>query len=284
MAARSRMTPVVQQLTMPSVFVSHGSPMVALQAGPYQDALAQFGRSVRPRAIVAISAHGRGGKTVSVTSVKRNTTIHDFGGFPAPLYELTYNAPGDPELASHIVRLLRENGFQAATSADRGLDHGTWIPLQLMYPEADIPIVAMSIPFELSPEELYKIGQALAPLRQQGVMIFGSGGIVHNLRLVHFADPQAPVEPWAAEFDRWFGNMVEQNNLADLFNYEQAGPHAHLAVPTFEHLAPVFVVLGAVSKPKEVTTIYAGFEHGNISMQSFALLEEVSLAEAGSHP
>jgi aromatic ring-opening dioxygenase catalytic subunit (LigB family) len=146
---------------------------------------------------------------------------------------LTYNAPGDPELASHIVGLLQENGFQAATSADRGLDHGAWIPLQRIYPEADIPIVAMSIALELSPEELYKIGQALAPLREQGVMILGSGGIVHNLRLVHFADPQAPVERWAAEFDRWFGNMVEQNNLADLFNYEQAGrmrnwPFRHL--------------------------------------------------------
>jgi 4,5-DOPA dioxygenase extradiol len=222
---------VVQQVTMPSAFVSHGSPMVALEAGPYQDALAQFGRSVRPCAIVAISAHWGSGKTVSVTNVKRNTTIHDFGGFPAPLYELTYNAPGDPKLASHIGRLPQENGFQAATSADRGLDHGTWIPLQLMYPEADIPIVAMSIPLKLSPEELYKIGRVLAPLREQGVMIFGSGGIVHNLRLVHFANPQAPTERWAAEFDRWFGNMVEQNNLADLFSYEQAGPHAQLAVP-----------------------------------------------------
>jgi 4,5-DOPA dioxygenase extradiol len=278
------MTPVVQQVTMPSVFVSHGSPMVALEAGPYQDALAQFGRRVRPCAIVAISAHWRSGKTVFVTSAKRNTTIRDFGGFSAPLYELTYNAPGDPELASHIVRLLQENGFQATTTADRGLDHGTWIPLQLMYPEADIPTVAMSIPLELSPEELYKVGQALAPLGEQGVMIFGSGGIVHNLGLVHFADPQAPVERWAAEFDRWFGNMVEQNNLADLFNYKQAGPHAQLAVPTFEHFAPVFVVLGAVSEAKEVTTIYEGFEHGNISMQSFALLKEVSPAEADSPP
>jgi 4,5-DOPA dioxygenase extradiol len=135
------MTPLVQQVSMPSVFVSHGSPMVALQAGSYQDALAQFGRSVRPCAIVAISAHWRSGKTVSVTSVKRNTTIHDFEGFPAHLYELTYNTPGDPDLASHIVSLLQENGFHAATSADRGLDHGTWIPLQLMYPEADTPIV-----------------------------------------------------------------------------------------------------------------------------------------------
>jgi 4,5-DOPA dioxygenase extradiol len=279
MVAESNMTPVLPQVSMPSVFVSHGSPMLALEAGPYQDALAQFGRSVRPCAIIAISAHWGSGKTISVTRTKRNTTIHDFAGFPAPLYELTYNAPGDPELASHIVRLLQENGFHAAattTTTDRGLDHGTWIPLRLMYPEADIPVVAISAPLQLSPEQLYKIGQALAPLRERGVMILGSGGIVHNLRLVHFADPQAQVERWAAEFDRWFGNAVGQNKLADLFSYEHAGPHAQLAVPTFEHFAPVFVVLGAASEPKEVITIYDGFEHGNISMRSFALLEEVS--------
>jgi len=284
MAAHSNMTPVVQQVSLPSVFVSHGSPMVALEAGPYQDALAQFGRSVRPCAIVAISAHWGSDETISVTGVKRNTTIHDFGGFPAPLYELTYNAPGDPELASDIVGLLQENGFHAATTAHRGLDHGTRIPLRLMYPEADIPVVAMSVPLQRSPKEPYKIGQALAPLRQQGVMILGSGGIVHNLRLVHFADPQAQVERWAAEFDRWFRDAVEQNKLADLLSYEHAGPHAQLAVPTFEHFAPVFVVLGAASDPKEVTTTYEGFEHGNISMRSFALLEEVSPAKAGSPP
>ena len=276
------MITMVQQVTMPSVFVSHGSPMVALGAGPYQDALAQFGRSVRPCAIVVISAHWGSGKTISVTSVKHNATIHDFGGFPAPLYELTYNAPGDPALASDIVRLLPENGFHPATTTDRGLDHGTWIPLRLMYPEADIPVVAMSVPLELSPEELYRLGRALAPLRDQGVMILGSGGIVHNLRLVRFADPQAPVERWAAEFDRWFRDAVEQNKVADLFGYARAGPHAQLAVPTLEHFAPVFVVLGAASDPKEVTTIYAGFEHGNISMRSFALLGEVSPARAGS--
>ena len=276
------MTPVVPQASMPSVVVSHGSPMVALEAGPYEDALAQFGRKVRPCAIVAISAHWGSGKTISITSVKRNTTIHDFGGFPAPLYALTYHAPGDPELASHIVGLLQENGLHAATTTDRGLDHGTWIPLRLMYPETDIPVVAMSMPLRLSPKKLYKVGRALAPLREQGVMILGSGGIVHNLRLVHVADPQAPVERWAAEFDRWFRDAVRQNKLADLFSYAHAGPHAHLAVPTFEHFAPVFVVLGAASDPKEATTIYEGFEHGNISMRSFALLKKGSPAKAGS--
>ena len=172
------MTPVVQQVSVPSVFVSHGSPMVALQAGPYQDALAQFGRSVRPCAIVSISAHWGSGKTISVTSIKRNTTIHDFGGFPAPLYELTYNAPGDPELASDIVGLLQENGFHAATTTNRGLDHGTWIPLRLMYPEADIPVVAMSVPLQLSPKELgtnREEGERRGDMHHLGEEIHGPG-------------------------------------------------------------------------------------------------------------
>jgi 4,5-DOPA dioxygenase extradiol len=179
------------------------------------------------------------------------------------------------------VGLLNEHGFQAAVTNDRGLDHGTWIPLRLMYPEADIPVIAMSVPLQLTPEELFKIGQALAPLREQGAMILGSGGIVHNLRLVHFEDRDFPVERWAAEFDRWFGDTVEQRNFSDLFSYRDAAPHAQLAVPTFEHLAPVFVVLGAGSDAEKVTTIYKGFEHGNVSMRSFVMFEEVSPAKAG---
>jgi 4,5-DOPA dioxygenase extradiol len=245
--------------------------MVAIQTGPYQDALAQFGRTVYPRVIVAISAHWATGRTTSVTDSDRHTAIHDFGGFPAALYELTYNAPGDPKLASHIVGLLRNSALEATTTTDRGLDHGTWIPLRLMYPKADIPVVAISVPLQLKPEELYKVGQALASLREHGVLILGSGGIVHNLRLVRFEDRDFPVERWAVEFDRWFSAAVEQNNLDALFNYRNVAPHAELAVPTFEHFAPVFVVLGAASGAGKVSTLYEGFEHGNISMRSFAV-------------
>jgi 4,5-DOPA dioxygenase extradiol len=270
MASSGKTNEVVQPGTMPAVFVSHGSPMVAIQTGPYQDALAQFGRTVRPRAIVAISAHWGTGQTVSVTNSDRHTAIHDFGGFPASLYELTYNAPGDPELASHIVGLLHNGGLEATTTTNRGLDHGTWSPLRLMYPRADIPVVAISVPLQLKPEELLKVGQALASLREQGVLILGSGGIVHNLRLVRFEDKDSPAERWAVEFDRWFRDAVERKDLDAIFNYQNAAPHADLAVPTFEHFAPMFVVLGAASSGSKVSTIYEGFEHGNISMRSFA--------------
>lgn len=255
---------------VPAVFVSHGSPMVALQSGPYQEALAEFGRTLKPKAIVAISSHWGSATTAGITATECNATLHDFGGFPAALYELTYNAPGSPDLAARIGGLLRAGGWDAAITPNRGLDHGVWIPLRLMYPTADVPVVELSIPLQLSPEELYKLGEALAPLRHEGVLILGSGGIVHNLRLVKFESIHHPVEAWAAEFDTWFREAVEGRRHADLFGYEQLAPHARMAVPTYEHFAAVFPILGAGSGGA-VSTIYEGFEHGNISMRSFAI-------------
>jgi 4,5-DOPA dioxygenase extradiol len=256
---------------MPAVFISHGSPMVAIQSGPYQNALADFGREWRPRAIVAISAHWGSGDSISITSDEHHTTLHDFGGFPSALYELSYNAPGWPELASRVADLLSAGGFHTEMTSDRGLDHGTWIPLRVMFPEVNIPVVAISVPLRFSPEELYRLGQTLAPLRSEGILVLGSGGVVHNLRLVHFADIHHPVDSWAAEFDAWFADAVEHSKLKEFFNFREAASHAKLAVPTFEHFAPVFVVLGAGSPGGDVTTIYEGFEHGNISMRSFAI-------------
>ena len=257
--------------SMPAVFISHGSPMVAVQRGPYQDALAEFGLAVRPKAIVAISAHWGSSTAIAINGSARHGTIHDFGGFPAALYELSYNPPGSPKLAERIAGLLRDGKYDASIIAERGLDHGVWIPLRLMYPAADIPVVELSIPLQLSPEDLYRIGEALAPLRAEGVMVLGSGGIVHNLRLVHFDDLNHAVDPWANQFDRWFADAVEQKKLKDLFEFRETAPHAQLAVPTFEHFAPVFVVLGAGSTPDKASTIYQGFEHGNISMRSFVM-------------
>ncbi len=265
------MSEQVNSKIMPAVFISQGSPMVAIQSGPYQNALADFGRSWRPRAIVTISAHWGSGDSISIAGDEHHTAMHDFGGFPPALYELSYNAPGSPELASRVADLLGAGGFRTATTSGRGLDHGTWIPLRLMYPEVEIPVVAISVPLRLSPEELYRSGQKLAPLRSDGILILGSGGIVHNLRLVHLEDIHRPVDSWAAEFDTWVADAVRQRKLKELFNFREAAPQAKLAVPTFEHFAPMFVVLGAGSPGGNITTIYEGFEHGNISMRSFAI-------------
>src|SRR3974390_1932781 len=169
------MSPYPQSEVMPAVFVSHGSPMVALQRGPYQEALAGLGRTAKPRAIVAISAHWGSGTSISITGNEPHAPIHDFGGFPAALYELTYDAPGSPELAARIADLLRAGGWNAEVAHDRGLDHGVWIPLRLMYPTADIPVVELSIPLQFSPEELYQLGAALAPMTRTGVPNPASG-------------------------------------------------------------------------------------------------------------
>lgn len=264
-------TDSLQAQKMPAVFVSHGSPMVAVQRGPYQDALAAFGQAITPKAIIVVSAHWGSGTTINITGDERHRTIHDFGGFPSELYELTYDAPGSPQLASRILQTLDGAGWTATITHDRGLDHGAWIPLRLLYPDADIPVVALSVPLRLSPEELYRVGQMLAPLRAEGVLILGSGGIVHNLRLVNFGNQQADVDPWAAEFDSWFSAAVEAWDMKALFDFAKLAPHARLAVPTFEHFAPVFVVLGAGASPADVSTIYDGIEHGNVSMRSFAI-------------
>lgn len=256
---------------MPAVFISHGSPMVAVESGPYQDALAEFGRKFRPSAIVAISAHWGTSTSISITGATRHTTIHDFGGFPPALYELTYNAPGSPDLAERIAELLREGGWDAKVDPARGLDHGVWIPLRLMFSDAEAPVVEISVPLRLPPEVLYRIGEALTPLRDERVLILGSGGVVHNLRLIHFQDVNHAVDPWAAEFDEWFRTAVEQKKLTELFHFRETAPHAPLAVPTFEHFAPIFVVLGAASRGGNISTIYQGFEHGNLSMRSFSI-------------
>ena len=165
------MTSPESAASMPVVFISHGSPMVAIQRGPYQDSLAEFGRKVHPRAIVAILAHWDSSTAIGINEAARHSTMHDFAGFPPALYELTYNAPGSPEVAKYIASLLREGKWEPGITTGRGLDHGVWIPLRLMYPGADIPVVELSIPLQFSPEELYRIGEALAPLRRGGVQI-----------------------------------------------------------------------------------------------------------------
>ena len=253
----------------PAIFISHGSPMVAIESGPYQDAMAAFGATQLPVAIAVISAHWDSGKKIRVTSASTNSLIYDFGGFPRALYELQYDAPGDPELAKRIAALLSPRAV--ALDPQRGLDHGAWVPLRLMFPNANIPVVEISIPANLPPRELFAIGQSLAPLRQEGVLLMGSGGIVHNLRTVDFAQKNGAPEQWAVDFDKWFAKAVAERNHEVIFNYE-AAPNARAAVPTPEHFVPVFVTLGAAENAKTLVNIYEGFEHRTISMRSFALL------------
>jgi 4,5-DOPA dioxygenase extradiol len=260
-----------QEARMPVAFVSHGSPMVAIETGSFQEALGRFGREQRPRALVVISAHWESGDTVRITSAAAHHLIYDFGGFPKELYELQYEAAGAPELARRIEGILRDADVLSALDAARGLDHGAWVPLRLLYPQAEVPIVELSIPGTRSPAELFRIGELLSPLRSEGVLILGSGGIVHNLRRLDWGHRDGLAEAWALDFDRWFAAKLEAGDIDGLFRYVQTAPSAALAVPTNEHFHPVFIVLGAAGKQGRIERIHEGFEYGTLSMRSFAV-------------
>ncbi|MBI4892716.1 MAG: dioxygenase [Acidobacteria bacterium] len=258
-------------MSEPAVFVSHGSPMAALEIGAYQDALAAFGQRNRPQAVVVVSAHWETGREVKVASAERQHLIYDFGGFPRQLYEVQYPAVGAPAAAQRVAELLAAAGVRVELDAERGLDHGVWVPLSLMFPQVDVPVVALPVPMLMTPSELVRVGEALRPLREEGVMILGSGGIVHNLRRLNWNRRQAPVEGWAAEFDTWFAEKLEAWDVPALARYAQDAPQAQWAVPTTEHFHPVFVTLGAAGERPQVEWIHQGFEYGTLSMRSFAL-------------
>lgn len=259
---------------MPVVYISHGSPIVALRENNFTRALAQMAKDLpRPRALAVVSAHWEAPSPIRVTGAPRPTTIYDFSGFPDELYRLTYPSPGSPDLATEIVRLLSEAGLQAAIDPRRGLDHGAWVPLLHAYPAADVPVVEVALPVPRSPEGLLTLGQALAPLREDGILLVGSGGIVHNLPRLHWNDEDAVVDPWAKAFDDWVRARLTTLDSQAIAGYRDAAPHARLAVPTTEHFDPIFFVLGAASKRDRVVDIYEGFHYGNLSMRTFALAE-----------
>ena len=259
---------------MPVVFISHGSPMVAVEKDAYTAALRRMGETLPlPQAIVVVSAHWETSAPVRVTLAEKPETIHDFGGFPDDLYQLRYPSAGHPTLAKEILSLLNAGGIKAVGDEQRGLDHGAWVPLRHAYPGAEIPVLEVTLPMPRSPSTLLPIGQALAPLRKQGVLLIGSGGVVHNLRRVRFADKNAPVEPWAKSFDDWVRGRLESGDVASLVDYQGQAPGSSEAVPTTEHFDPLFVVLGAAGKGAAIQDLYEGFHYGNLSMRSFALTE-----------
>jgi 4,5-DOPA dioxygenase extradiol len=249
---------------MPVVFVSHGSPMTAIQEDDYSRALEGLGPKLpRPRAVVVVSAHWEAGPPVRITGAAHPDLIYDFSGFPDQLFRLTYPAPGDPDLARDIASTLA-----AKVDEKRGLDHGAWVPLRRIFPAADLPVVEVSLTRGADPLHYLELGKALAPLRDLGVLLLGSGGVVHNLRLVDFESKSAPVDGWAREFDAWVRDRVEASEVDRLLDYRRQAPHADLAVPTTEHFDPLFFALGAGGRGR-VKEIYSGFHHANLSMRSF---------------
>lgn len=253
-----------------SLFLSHGAPTIALQPGAYGASLELACRDLtRPSAIVVFSAHfpSRSAE-VRLTAADRPPLIHDFSGFPEELYRMRYDAPGSPALAEQARDLLERAGIAAETDRRRGWDHGLWVPMRLAFPEADIPVVEASLP-SATAADLLAIGRALAPLQEQGVLLVGSGGIVHNLARVRFG--AGDVEPWARSFDNWVADRLNAGEIDELARYREKAPGADLAVPTPEHFDSLFVALGYAGDEPRGEPIYRGFEHGNISLASYRL-------------
>ncbi|MGH8371601.1 MAG: DODA-type extradiol aromatic ring-opening family dioxygenase [Gammaproteobacteria bacterium] len=225
---------------LPTLFVSHGSPMLALDtANPAHGFLKGLGTSLpHPQAILVVSAHWETGAP-RITGAEHLDTIHDFHGFPEPLYALRYPAPGNHTLAKQVAELLQP---PAGVDLVRGLDHGAWVPLRLMYPKADIPVLQLSLQTPLGPAHHLKLGEALRPLREQGVLIIGSGGATHNLReYFHPAGGYQPYEDFAA----WLHETLERGERDALLDYRQRAPQGARNHPTEEHFLPLFVALGA---------------------------------------
>lgn len=248
----------------PAIFFGHGNPMNAITQNSYTEAWTRIGSSIRkPRAILCVSAHWYI-PTVAVTAMGRPPTIHDFGGFPRELFEVQYPAPGSPELADRVNELL--GGDVALDSEHWGLDHGTWSVLCHVFPDADVPVVQLSIN-EAEPAQFhYELAKKLAPLRDEEVLVMGSGNLVHNLHT--YAWGRHDVEPfdWALRFEEKARSLITAGDHEPLVNYESLGKDALLSAPTPDHYLPLLYVLGLKSDKDEVTFPVEGFDGGSISM------------------
>lgn len=255
---------------LPAIFVSHGAPTLPLDACPAREFLKELGKSLpRPRAVLAVSAHWET-DVPAVNSVTANATIHDFYGFPEALYRMRYPAPGSPELAARTAAVLAAAGYGPAVDSDRGLDHGAWVPLMLMYPDADVPAVQLSIQTPLGPDHHVKLGRALAKLREQDVLVLGSGGYVHNLRTLSRGNIGAPEAPWAREFAEWVGNALAQGDTAGLMDYRRRAPHGAQAHPTEDHFLPLFVAFGAGGKGAKARRLHTSTTFGSLRMDAYS--------------
>ena len=252
---------------IPTLFISHGAPSLLIENTPTRSFLTGLGQTIsRPRAIMCVSAHWTT-SALRLTAVSRPETIHDFGGFPDELYRITYPAPGAPQLAEKTIRILAEQGITAEADPHRGLDHGAWVPLSLMYPDADIPVIQLSVQPYDSPARHAALGAALKPLREDGILIIASGSATHNLNDLFGRAINSATPDYVREFDDWLRNAILANDRNALFDYVHQGPHALQNHPTPEHLLPLFVAMGAGG---EAALLHESYNHGVISMAAYS--------------
>lgn len=255
---------------LPVLFVSHGAPTLPLESSAAHDFLTGLGAALgRPRAILVVSAHWETGQPAVSTAVQPET-IYDFYGFPQELYRLHYPAPGAPQLAARVAGLLAASGMPARLDPQRGLDHGAWTPLILMYPQADIPVTQLSIQPQAGAEYHLKLGEALRPLREEGVLILASGSVTHNLREFRgSAGREARPPAWVTEFNEWLAAALLAGRRCDLAAYRSKAPHAARNHPTEEHLLPLLVAAGAADGRGEAERLHSSYAYGVIGMDAY---------------
>ncbi len=250
----------------PALFIGHGSPMNVIQDNTFTRRLLEIGKNLpKPKAILVISAHWyTKGSWVSTNPFPQ--TIYDFGGFPKELYEIKYPAPGSPEYADILIKAVEKVTIQS--DHEMGLDHGAWTILHFLFPNANVPVFQMSMDYTKGPAYHYELGKELLELRKKGVMIIGSGNIVHNLRAINWNEPNGHHD-WALEFDNVVKDKLSTRDHTSLINYDKLGKAAMLSVPSNDHYLPMMYILGLQQKNEEVVTLHEGFEMGSISQRAF---------------
>jgi 4,5-DOPA dioxygenase extradiol len=259
----------------PTLFVSHGAPTYALEPGLAGAQLAALGRALpQPAGVLVVSPHWMT-RQPQVAITAKPETIHDFGGFDDALYDIGYPAPGHPELARKAMAALRAAGWAAEENSQYGLDHGAWVPLRFLYPKADVPVFQVSLPHPLDGAGALAFGAALAPLKDEGVLIVGSGSLTHNL--YEFRSGAQDEERYVSEFVGWIRDAVTSGDTQRLAQALRLAPHAARAHPTAEHFLPLVVAAGAAGSLLPATTLAGGTRYGMLSMESYVFGAEVDL-------
>jgi 4,5-DOPA dioxygenase extradiol len=252
---------------MPMLFIGHGHPMNALYDNTFTQSLAKIAQNIeKPNAIMVVSAHWETrGTFVSVNPQPK--TIYDFGRFDDRLFDIKYEPKGHPELAHEVIKTAPDFGIKADESM--GLDHGTWTVLKHIYPKADVPVFQLSIDYTQPPAYHFALAQSLKKMREKGVLIVGSGNIVHNLGILDWSNIDAKPYDWAIEFDQVVKQKLDNQDFASLVNYQQFGKAAQMSVPSNDHYLPLLYPLGLMDKTETVKYLYEGYQHGSISMRCF---------------
>lgn len=248
------------------IFVCHGGPTLVAEKNEYTDFLKDLGKKLTPKSVVIFTAHWES-EIITISSIEGTyDMIYDFSGFPKELYSIKYPAKGSVEVALKLQSMLTNKGIESKLDENRGLDHGAWDVLYLMYPKADIPVVQVSINPELAMEKQYEIGRAIKELGKEDILVIGTGSTVHNLATLDWNSEKA--EEWAVEFDSWLIKKVENNDKGELFNYRQLAPYAKRAVPREEHIVPLFIAMGSGNRDKP-KLLHQSYAYGTLSYICF---------------